>query len=92
MARTIVGAEVEVLVAHLTSPALRALAGPGLGAGPVDTARVDLAVLTQRALTALVTPETERLESWQNYGWLLRPRLVSDPLVRQELPRVPSRP
>ena len=92
MTGLVVGAEVEVLVTHLTAPAFRALAGPRLGAGPVDTAGVDLAVLAQRALPALVTPETERLESWQNYGWLLRPRLVSDPLVRQELPRVPSRP
>ena len=92
VARPVVGAEVEVFVAHLTSPALRTFAGPRLGAGAVDTAGVDLAVLAQRALPALVTPETERLESWQNYGWLLRPRLVSDPLVRQELPRVPSRP
>ena len=92
VAGLVVGAEVEVFVAHLATPTLGTLAGPGLGAGAVDTAGVDLAVLAQRALPALVTPETERLESWQNYGWLLRPRLVSDPLVRQELPRVPSRP
>ena len=51
----VVGAEVEVLVTHLTPPAFRALTGPGLGAGSVDTAGVDLAVLTQGALPALVT-------------------------------------
>ena len=56
----VVGAEVEILVAHLTSPALRALAGPGLGAGAVDTAGVDLAVMAQGALPALVTSETEK--------------------------------
>ena len=47
MTGLVVGAEVEILVAQLTSPALGALTGPGLGAGPMDTAGVDLAVLTQ---------------------------------------------
>jgi len=51
----VVGAEVEVLVTHLASPAFRALTRPGLGAGSVDTAGVDLAVLAQGALPALVT-------------------------------------
>ena len=60
VAGPVVGAEVEVLVAHLTSPAFGTLAGPGLGAGPVDTAGVDLAVLAQVALPALVTSETEK--------------------------------
>ena len=57
----VVGAEVEVLVTHLTAPAFRALAGPGLGAGPVDTAGVDLAVLAEGTFPALVTSETENL-------------------------------
>ena len=61
MAGPVVGAEVEVLVAHLTSPALRALAGPGLGAGAVDTAGVDLAVVTEFSLPALVTSERTQL-------------------------------
>ena len=43
----VVRAEVEILVTHLATPAFGALAGPGLGAGPVDTAGVDLAVLTE---------------------------------------------
>ena len=53
----VVGAEVEILVTHLTTPAFRALTRPGLGAGAVDTAGVDLAVLAQGALPALVTSE-----------------------------------
>ena len=53
----VVGAEVQVLVAHLTSPALKTLAGPRLGAGPVDTAGVDLALVTLFSLPALVTSE-----------------------------------
>ena len=57
----VVGAEVEVFVAHLATPTLGTLAGPGLGAGPVDTAGVDLAVLTEGSLPALVTSETEKL-------------------------------
>ena len=61
VAGPVVGAEVEVLVAHLTSPALRALAGPGLGAGAVDTAGVDLAVVTEFSLPALVTSERTQL-------------------------------
>ena len=56
----VVGAEVEVLVTHLASPAFRALTRPGLGAGSVDTAGVDLAVLTQGALPALVTSGREK--------------------------------
>ena len=54
---SVVGAEVEVLVAHLTSPTLGALTGPGLGAGAVHTAGVDLAVLAEFSLPALVAPE-----------------------------------
>ena len=61
MAGLVVGAEVEVLVTHLASPTLGTLAGPGLGAGAVDTAGVDLAVLAQVALPALVTSETEKV-------------------------------
>ena len=57
VAGPVVGAEVEVLVAHLTSPALGALTGPGLGAGAVHTAGVDLAVLAEVSLPALVAPE-----------------------------------
>ena len=53
----VVGAEVEILVTHLTTPAFRALTRPGLGAGAVDTAGVDLAVLAQGALPALMTSE-----------------------------------
>ena len=61
VAGLVVGAEVEVLVAHLPAPTLGTLAGPGLGAGAVDTAGVDLAVLAEGALPALVTSETENL-------------------------------
>ena len=57
VAGPVVGAEVEVLVAHLTSPTLGALTGPGLGAGAVHTAGVDLAVLAEFSLPALVAPE-----------------------------------
>ena len=61
MAGPVVGAEVEVLVAHLTSPAFGTLAGPGLGAGPVDTAGVDLAVVAEFSLPTLVTSEDTQL-------------------------------
>ena len=61
VAGLVVGAEVEILVTHLTTPAFRALTRPGLGAGAVDTAGVDLAVLAQVALPALVTSETEKV-------------------------------
>ena len=54
---SVVGAEVEVLVAHLTSPALRTFAGPRLGAGAVDTAGVDLTVVAELPFPALVTSE-----------------------------------
>ena len=57
----VVGAEVEILVTHLTSPALGALTGPGLGAGAVHTAGVDLAVLTQGAFPPLVTSERKNI-------------------------------
>ena len=57
----VVGAEVEILVTHLATPAFGALAGPGLGAGSVDTAGVDLAVQAEGALPALVTSEREKL-------------------------------
>ena len=61
VAGLVVGAEVEVFVAHLATPTLGTLAGPGLGAGSVDTAGVDLAVLAEGALPALVTSEREKL-------------------------------
>ena len=61
VAGLVVGAEVEVLVAHLPAPALGTLAGPGLGAGSVDTAGVDLAVVTEFSLPALVTSERTQL-------------------------------
>ena len=70
VAGPVVGAEVEVLVAHLAAPALHALARPGLGAGPVDTAGVDLAVLTQGPFPTLVTSERKsivklrKIECW----------------------------
>ena len=57
VARPVVGAEVEVFVAHLTSPALRTFAGPRLGAGAVDTAGVDLTVVAEFTFPALVTSE-----------------------------------
>ena len=59
VAGPVVGAEVEVLVAHLAAPALLALAGPGRGAGPVHAPRVDLALRALRALPTLVTPGEE---------------------------------
>ena len=55
--RSVVGAEVEVLVAHLTSPSLLTLAGPGGGTGPVHTPGVDLTLGALRSLPALVTSE-----------------------------------
>ena len=57
---TIVGAEVEILVAHLTSPSLLALTSPGLGTCAVDTARIDLALIAGSTLPALVTAENRR--------------------------------
>ena len=57
VAGPVVGAEVEVLVAHLTSPALRTFAGPRFGAGAVDTAGVDLTVVAELPFPALVTSE-----------------------------------
>ena len=53
----VVGAEVEILVTHLSAPAFGALTGPGLGAGAGHTAGVDLAVLAEFSLPALVAPE-----------------------------------
>ena len=60
MAGPVVGAEVEVLVAHLTAPTLFALAGPGTGAGAVNTPGVDLALGALRPLPALVTSEIRK--------------------------------
>ena len=57
VAGSVVGAEVEIFVAHLTSPALLTLTCPGLGTRPVDTAWVDLTLLTSVSLPALVTSE-----------------------------------
>ena len=62
--RPVVGAEVEVLAAHLAAPALLALACPGRGAGAVHTPGVDLTLGALRPLPALVTSEmkTQKLE------------------------------
>ena len=57
---TVVGAKVEVLVAHLSAPSLKTLTCPWLGAGPVDTARIYLALVTLLTLPALVTSEKKR--------------------------------
>ena len=57
VAGSVVGAEVEIFVAHLSSPALLTLTCPGLGTRPVDTAWVDLTLLTSVSLPALVTTE-----------------------------------
>ena len=66
VAGPVVGAEVEILVAHLTAPAVVAVAGPGLAAGAVDAAGVDLALGAQRTLPALVTSGQERpLLAWE---------------------------
>ena len=66
--RPVVGAEVEVLAAHLAAPALLTLAGPGTGAGAVNTPGVDLALGALRPLPALVTSEmkTQKLEDDEN--------------------------
>ena len=66
--RPVVGAEVEILVAHLTSPSLLTLTGPGGGAGPVNTPGVDLALGALRPLPTLVTSEmkTQKLENGYN--------------------------
>lgn len=61
VAGSVVGAEVEIFVAHLTSPALLTLTCPGLGTRPVDTAWVDLTLLTSVSLPALVTNALSRL-------------------------------
>ena len=58
--RPVVGAEVQVLAAHLTAPTLLALAGPGGGTRPVHTAGVDLALGALRPLPALVTSEVRK--------------------------------
>ena len=58
--RSVIGAEVEVLVAHLTTPTLFTLAGPGTGAGAVNTPGVDLALGALRPLPALVTSEIRK--------------------------------
>ena len=58
--RPVVGAEVQVLAAHLTAPTLLTLAGPGGGARPVHTAGVDLALGALRPLPALVTSEVRK--------------------------------
>lgn len=66
VAGPVVGAEVEILVAHLAAPAFVAVAGPGLAAGAVDAAGVDLALGAQRTLPALVTSGQERpLLAWE---------------------------
>ena len=60
VAGTVVGAEVEVLVAHLTAPSLLTLTGPGLGAGAMNTARIDLTLIASGALPSLVTSESRQ--------------------------------
>lgn len=75
--RSVIGAEVEVLVAHLTAPTLFALAGPGTGAGAVNTPGVDLALgalcplptLVTYALSGLVTVPIGLAASWGTYGF-----------------------
>ena len=66
--RPVVGAEVEVLAAHLAAPALLTLAGPGRGAGAVHAPGVDLTLGALRPLPALVTSEmkTQKLEDDEN--------------------------
>ena len=59
--RPVVGAEVEVLVAHLTSPSLLTLTGPGGGTRTVHTAGVDLALGALRPLPALVASEVKKI-------------------------------
>ena len=65
MTRPVVGAEVQVLVAHLAAPALLTLTGPGGGTRPVHTAGVDLALGALRPLPALVASEVKKME----LGW-----------------------
>lgn len=63
LAGLVVGAEVQVLVAEETAPALVALALPRLLAGAVDAARVGLALGAQGSLPAgVATVEEKRKE------------------------------
>ena len=57
---SVIGAEVEVLVAHLTAPTLFTLAGPGTRAGAVNTPGVDLTLGALRPLPALMTSEIRK--------------------------------
>lgn len=55
MTWAVVGAEIQVFVAHLTTPSLLTVAGPWFGACSVNTARVDFAFVTKMSLPALMT-------------------------------------
>jgi len=55
MTWAIVGTEIQVFVAHLTTPTLLTVAGPWFGTCSVDTARVYFAFVTKMSLPALMT-------------------------------------
>ena len=61
VAGPVVGAEVEVLVAHLTSPSFLTFTGPWFRACPMDTTRVNDALVTELPLPSLVTSEKKEL-------------------------------
>lgn len=52
---SVVGAEVEILVAHLTAPSFLTFTGPGFGACAMDTARIYLTLVASGTLPSLVT-------------------------------------
>lgn len=60
LARLVVGAVVEILVAEEPSPTFVAEAVPRLLAGAVETAGIPLALRAEGSLPAAVAPETQR--------------------------------
>ena len=58
MARPVVGAVVEVLVAEHAAPAVEAVALVGLGAGAVHAAGIPLALVAAGALPAVLASAT----------------------------------
>ena len=59
-ARFVVGAVVQVLVAEETTPAIVAVALPGVLAGAVLASRVSNALVAKRTGPTITTPETKR--------------------------------
>ena len=61
MTWAIVGTEIQVFVAHLTTPTLLTVAGPWFGTCSVNTSRVYFAFVTKMSLPALMTSEKKGL-------------------------------